>query len=130
MFHFYKSWKRKKTRGFLMFSGGIEMKHWAKMGYVFRYSATTATSGTLISWVIEKAVKKKFGVDSIFCRNAQCKKNKLYTLSENSNKYQYTGTMKNKKTYQQNGVCHKMSKMCEYSINYKVRDHHQTSLLI
>ena len=32
MFHFYKSWKRKKTRGFLMFSGGIEMKHWAKMG--------------------------------------------------------------------------------------------------
>ena len=32
-----------------MFSGGIEMEHWAKMGYVFRYSATTATSGTLIS---------------------------------------------------------------------------------
>ena len=25
-------WKRHKTKGFLTFSGGIEMEHWAKMG--------------------------------------------------------------------------------------------------
>ena len=32
MFHFYIPWKRKNTKGFLMFSGGIEMENWAKMG--------------------------------------------------------------------------------------------------
>ena len=42
-----------------MFSGGIEMKHWAKMGYVFRYSATTATSGTLIMLSIRKSCQEK-----------------------------------------------------------------------
>ena len=31
MFHFYIPWKRQKTKGFLTFSGGIEMKHWTKM---------------------------------------------------------------------------------------------------
>ena len=31
MFYFYIPWKRQKTIGFLMFSGGIEMEHWAKM---------------------------------------------------------------------------------------------------
>ena len=30
--HFYTPWKRQKTFGFLMFSGGIEMWHWTKMG--------------------------------------------------------------------------------------------------
>ena len=30
--HFYIPWKRQKTKGFLMFSGGIEMWHWTKMG--------------------------------------------------------------------------------------------------
>ena len=30
--HFYTSWKRQKTKGFLTFSGGIEMWHWTKMG--------------------------------------------------------------------------------------------------
>ena len=30
--HFYTPWKRQKTKGFLTFSGGIEMWHWAKMG--------------------------------------------------------------------------------------------------
>ena len=30
--HFYTSWKHQKTFGFLMFSGGIEMWHWTKMG--------------------------------------------------------------------------------------------------
>ena len=42
--HFYTPWKRQKTKGFLMFSGGIEnqrfsdvcmgveMWHWTKMG--------------------------------------------------------------------------------------------------
>ena len=28
MFYFYTPWKFQKTLGFLMFSGGIEMKHW------------------------------------------------------------------------------------------------------
>ena len=28
MFHFYSPWKRQKTKGFLTFSGGIEMEHW------------------------------------------------------------------------------------------------------
>ena len=31
MFHFYNPGKRQKTFGFLTFSGGIEMEHWAKM---------------------------------------------------------------------------------------------------
>ena len=30
-FHFYNPWKRQKTLGFLMFSGCIEMEHWAEM---------------------------------------------------------------------------------------------------
>ena len=29
--HFYTPWKRQKTYGFLMFSGGIEIWHWTKM---------------------------------------------------------------------------------------------------
>ena len=32
--HSYTPWKRQKTSGFLAFSGGIEMWHWTKMGYV------------------------------------------------------------------------------------------------
>ena len=32
MFYFYTPWKRQKTFGFQMFSGGIEMGHWAKLG--------------------------------------------------------------------------------------------------
>ena len=32
MFHFYTPWKYQKTAGFLMFSGGIEVEHWLKMG--------------------------------------------------------------------------------------------------
>ena len=30
--HLYTLWKRQKTKGFLTFSGGIEMWHWTKMG--------------------------------------------------------------------------------------------------
>ena len=30
--HFYIPWKRQETKGFLTFSGGIEMWHWTKMG--------------------------------------------------------------------------------------------------
>ena len=29
--HFYTPWKRQKTKGFLTFSGGIEMWHWTKV---------------------------------------------------------------------------------------------------
>ena len=29
--HFYTSWKHQKTKGFLTFSGGVEMDYWAKM---------------------------------------------------------------------------------------------------
>ena len=32
MFHFCIPWKYQKTGGFLMFSGGIEVEHWLKMG--------------------------------------------------------------------------------------------------
>ena len=32
MFHFYIPWKHQKTRGFLLFSGSIEMDQWANMG--------------------------------------------------------------------------------------------------
>ena len=32
MFHFYTPWKRKKTKSFLTFLGGIEMEHWVKIG--------------------------------------------------------------------------------------------------
>ena len=31
MFHFYTPLKRPETKGFLLFSGGIAMEHWAKM---------------------------------------------------------------------------------------------------
>ena len=31
VFHLYTPWKRQKTKGFLVFSGGIEMEHWAKI---------------------------------------------------------------------------------------------------
>ena len=34
MFHFYIPWKHQKTGGFLMFSEGIEVEHWLKMGYM------------------------------------------------------------------------------------------------
>ena len=30
--HFYTPWKRHKTIGFLVFSGGVEIRHWTKMG--------------------------------------------------------------------------------------------------
>ena len=30
--HFYTPWKREKTTSFLLFSDGIEMEHWLKMG--------------------------------------------------------------------------------------------------
>ena len=33
MLHFYTPWKRQKTKRLLIFLGGIEMKHWANMGY-------------------------------------------------------------------------------------------------
>ena len=32
MFHFYTPWKHQKTVGLLIFAGGIEVKHWLKMG--------------------------------------------------------------------------------------------------
>ena len=32
MSHFYTPWKRQKTKGFLTFSGGIEMRHWREKG--------------------------------------------------------------------------------------------------
>ena len=30
--YFYVPWKRQQTFGFLTFSGGVELVHWAKMG--------------------------------------------------------------------------------------------------
>ena len=32
MFHFYTAWKRRKSLGFLTFSGGIKMEYWFEMG--------------------------------------------------------------------------------------------------
>ena len=34
MFHFYNSWKRQKTKGFLTLSGGIKIEDWPKMGEI------------------------------------------------------------------------------------------------
>ena len=34
MFYFYISLKHQKTRGFLMFSRGIEMERCSEMGYI------------------------------------------------------------------------------------------------
>ena len=34
MFHFYTPWKHQKTRGFFIFSGGVEIEHLLKMGKV------------------------------------------------------------------------------------------------
>ena len=33
MFHFFTSWKRDNTSGFLTLSGGIETEHWREMGW-------------------------------------------------------------------------------------------------
>ena len=38
MLHFYTPWKCQKTKGFLTFSGGVEMEHWPNMGLVKTYS--------------------------------------------------------------------------------------------
>ena len=38
MFHFYTPWIRQKTKGFLTYSGGIEMEHWVKTGYSASHS--------------------------------------------------------------------------------------------
>ena len=32
MFPFYTPWKQQKTKGFLVFSGGIKSEHWPEMG--------------------------------------------------------------------------------------------------
>ena len=32
MSHFHTPWKRQKTKGFLTFSGGIEMEYWREKG--------------------------------------------------------------------------------------------------
>ena len=32
IFHFYSPWKHEQASSFLMFSGGIEVEHWLKMG--------------------------------------------------------------------------------------------------
>ena len=37
MFHFYIPWKHQKTEGFLMFSEGIEVEHWWKIGLTTTY---------------------------------------------------------------------------------------------
>ena len=38
MYHFWTPWKRQKTSGFLVFSGGTEMGHWLQMGQQQLYS--------------------------------------------------------------------------------------------
>ena len=46
--HFYTPWKRQKTKGFLTFSGDIEMWHWTKMGYdVWQSSEYTSISNKI-----------------------------------------------------------------------------------
>ena len=47
MWHFYTPWKRKKTKGFLMFSEGIEMEHWAKISSKYSFN-----------WLIPNSKKK------------------------------------------------------------------------
>ena len=37
MFRFYTSWESQKTKGFLTFSRGMEIKRWAKIGLYFKY---------------------------------------------------------------------------------------------
>ena len=37
MFYIYIPWKRQKTFGFLMFSEGIEMEQWVKMGWELKH---------------------------------------------------------------------------------------------
>ena len=42
-FHFYTPGKHQRTVGFLMFSRGIEVEHWLKMGYGQYYDTTSLT---------------------------------------------------------------------------------------
>ena len=41
MFRFYTPWEHQKTKGFLVFSGGIKLGHWPKFGYVFPFLQTS-----------------------------------------------------------------------------------------
>ena len=38
MFHFYTPSKYQKTSGFLIFSGGIEVENWLKIGYQLHWN--------------------------------------------------------------------------------------------
>ena len=40
-FHFNIPWKRQKAKGFLTFSGGIEMEHWANNGLNKPYNTSS-----------------------------------------------------------------------------------------
>ena len=57
MFCFYTSWKCQKTKGFLTFSGGIEIVHWVKMGWKWKWSeqkVVCCSKRTINVWEWEK----------------------------------------------------------------------------
>ena len=59
MFHFYAP---KNTAGFLMFSGGIEMEHWLKMGWGVLYGLFNVPCEIQIEIAARLPNKRKFGV--------------------------------------------------------------------
>ena len=42
MFHFHTPWEHHKTYSFFLFSGGIEVEHWLKMGCIYLHHYTSA----------------------------------------------------------------------------------------
>ena len=51
MFYFYTPWNRQKTKGFLTYSGGIEMEHWSKNG-LNQLKNTESCKGNLMNSIL------------------------------------------------------------------------------
>ena len=66
MFHFYTPWKRQKTKGFLRFSGGIEMELGLKheLNFNLRYQKVTGISCS--KGLLKNLFRAKFSSDKIF----------------------------------------------------------------
>ena len=69
MFPFYTSWKLQKTKGFLVFSGGIKRRHWLQMGWqiVFETPQLSFSLAKLFSCNRELYWELSFRCSQTFC---------------------------------------------------------------
>ena len=54
--YFYSPWKHQKNYGFLMFSGGIELDYWFKMGKMNKYQWCVWYHTIRTAWRVSKCV--------------------------------------------------------------------------